>query len=82
MNTDIIVAILSGIVSIIVTVITVVSSSNKTRQEIRIQMAVHEEKIKTLSDEVRKHNDFASRLPVLEEKVDSLTGRVLKLEDR
>ena len=82
MNTEIIVAILSGIVSIIVTVITVVSSSAKTREELRVQMAVHEQQIKTLSDEVRRHNDFASRLPVLEEKVDSLSGRVLKLEDR
>lgn len=82
MNTEIIVALLTGAVSILTTVITVVSANSRTRSEIRTQLAVQEQKVTTLTEEVRRHNDFATRLPVLEEKVESLEGRVDRLEGR
>lgn len=80
MNSAVIAALISGAATILVTIITVVSTNAKTRSEITTKLAVQETKLQTLTEEVRHHNDFASRIPVLEEKVDSLAGRVSTLE--
>lgn len=80
MNSAVIAALISGAATILVTIITVISTNAKTRAEIRTKLEVQEVKVTALTDEVRRHNDFASRIPVLEEKVDSLAGRVANLE--
>lgn len=80
MNSAVIAALISGAATILVTIITVISTNAKTRSEITTKLAVQEQKITTMTDEVKKHNDFASRIPVLEEKVDSLSHRVDTLE--
>lgn len=82
MNVEIIVALLTGVVSVLTTVITVVSANSRTRSEIRTQLAVQEQRVTTLTEEVRRHNNFASRLPVVEEKVEALSGRLDRLEGR
>ncbi len=43
--------------------------------------AVTDTKLEELTREVRQHNNFAQRVPVLEEKVDDITRRVANLED-
>ena len=43
--------------------------------------AVTETKIEELTREVREHNNFARRVPVMEEKVDNIEKRLDKLED-
>ena len=80
MNSAVIAAVISAVATILVTIITVISTNAKTRATITTQLAVQETKLQTLTEEVRHHNDFASRIPVLEEKVDSLAGRVSNLE--
>lgn len=80
MNSAVIAAVISAVATILVTVITVISTNAKTRSEITTKLAVQETKLAGLTDEVRSHNNFASRIPVLEEKVDSLAGRVATLE--
>ena len=42
--------------------------------------AVTDEKIAELTREVREHNDFAKRIPVLENDIETLYKRVDKLE--
>lgn len=58
-------------------VILTVRASNKTlladiKTEMQVNNAVQDEKIAELTREVRKHNEFATRVPVLEEKVRNL----------
>ena len=43
--------------------------------------AVTEAKIEELTREVREHNNFAKRMPVMEEKVENIEKRLDKLED-
>ena len=43
--------------------------------------AVTETKIEELTREVREHNNFAKRIPVMEEKVENIEKRLDKLED-
>ena len=75
MDTGIIVAIISGIVTIITTVITVMVGMRKASQQMAVSIAVSDTKIEELTREVREHNDFAKRVPVLEEKVRQLENR-------
>ncbi|MCQ2447432.1 MAG: hypothetical protein MJ073_00800 [Oscillibacter sp.] len=50
--------------------------SNRTAQ------AVSEEKISELTREVREHNHFAQRMPVVEEQIKTVCRRVEALERR
>lgn len=43
--------------------------------------AVTDTKINELTREVREHNNFARRMPVVEEKIDALEKRLDKVEN-
>ena len=55
---------------------------NKTVLTLEKQLAVISEQIKELTREVREHNDFAHRVPVLEQKIKSVSQRIDTLERR
>lgn len=80
MDASIIVAIISGIVTIITTVITVMVGMRKASQQMAVSIAVSDTKIEELTREVREHNDFAKRVPVLEEKMKVANNRIADLE--
>lgn len=80
MNEGIIVAIVSGLLTLAGTVLTVFAGMNKTAKNIEIVQAVTNEKIEHLTAEVKRHNDFGNRIPVIETKLDSLERRVEDLE--
>ena len=44
--------------------------------------AVVDEKIAELTREVRKHNNFAERMPVVEEQIKVINHRIQDLEDK
>lgn len=46
------------------------------------EIAVVKTQIESLSEEVRKHNNFAERIPVLEEKASAANRRLTDLENR
>lgn len=79
---EIIVAIISGAALIITEVLTIVISSNKTRQQLETQQAVSNTKIEELTREVREHNGFARRMPVVEEQIKVINHRLADLEKR
>lgn len=79
---EIIVAIITGLISLIGTIITVVVSSNKTMQEMRVNQAVTDTKITALTAEVREHNGFARRIPVIEEQIKVANHRIDDLEKK
>lgn len=51
-------------------------SDQKLDAKLEKYQAVTDEKISELTREVRKHNNFAERMPVLEEKINALEKRV------
>jgi len=75
------VALITGGVSLLGTVITILATSSKTAQDMKINQAVTDTKIEELTREVRKHNGFAERMPVVEEQIKVLNHRVQDLED-
>jgi primosomal protein N'' len=77
----IIVALITGGFSVLGVVLTNNHANNKMQTEIKTAQAVTKEQIKELTREVRTHNDFATRIPLLEREIDSLKGRVSSLEE-
>ena len=79
---SILTALIAGGLALIGTVITVAAESRKTEQHIKTHQAVTDEKIAELTREVREHNNFARRMPVVEEKIKNIECRVKNLETR
>lgn len=70
MAESIIVAIITGVL----TLVGVLISNSKSQ-------AVMETKVNELTREVREHNDFAKRIPVVEEQLKVANHRIADLED-
>ena len=66
-------AILVAMITSGVTLFGVILSNSKTA-------AVTNNEIKHLTEEVKKHNNFAQRIPVVEVQIEELTKRVEALE--
>ena len=78
MSEAILVALITGGISLIGTILTILQTSKKTEESFKIHQAVTDEKIENLTREVRKHNGFAERLPKLEQRVDDLEKHIAK----
>lgn len=77
---SVVVALITGGLSLIGVVFSVFASSRKTTAEFKTQQAVMEEKISELTREVREHNDFAHRIPVMQEQIKNLNDKVSIME--
>ena len=77
----VIVALITGGFSILAVALTNNHSNNKIHNEMATAQAVTKEQIKELTREVRTHNDFATRIPLLEQEVKNLKARVTSLEE-
>jgi hypothetical protein len=76
----VIVALITGGFSILAVVLTNNHANNKMQGEMKTVQAVTEERLKELTREVRTHNDFATRIPLLEQEIENLKIRVAALE--
>ena len=81
MDTSIIVVIISGVVTLLGTVLTVWASSRKTEHQIQVSQAVTTTQVQELTREVREHNNFARRMPVVEEQIKVINHRIDDLEE-
>ena len=68
--------------TIIGTTITAKASSNKRRTQIEIALAVLNSEFEELTREVREHNNFAKRMPVVEEQVNTLKEQIKNLQNK
>lgn len=79
---SIIVAIITGGISLVGVVISNISSNKKIETQLKIQQAVMDTKIDELTREVHMHNNFAQRVPVLEEQMKVSNHRIDDLEKK
>ena len=73
-------AVIVALITLAGTVITVLAASRKTDEHIRITQAVTDTKLDELTREVREHNNFAKRMPVVEEQIKVINHRIEDLE--
>ena len=76
----IIAAAITGLVSLAGVIITNIASNKKIENQLHTAQAVTDVKIDELTREVREHNNFAKRMPVVEQQIVDLTRRIDALE--
>lgn len=81
MADTIIVAIITGGLSLVGVVISSIASTRRMDSNLKTSQAVTETKLDELTREVREHNNFARRMPVVEEQIKVINHRVADLED-
>lgn len=67
-------SIIAAIITGVLTLIGVLVSNSKSQ-------AVIDTKLTNLTREVREHNNFAKRMPVVEEKIENINHRITDLEN-
>ena len=77
---EIIVACIAGIASVIGVVLTNRTANQKIAAKIETAQAVTDTKIEELTREVREHNNFARRVPVLENQIQDISRRLGNVE--
>ena len=65
----VLVSFITGFLALIGTIISSIGINKKNEQNIKINQAVTNEKLAELTREVREHNNFARRIPVVEEQI-------------
>ena len=78
----ILVALITGGLSLLGVVITNMMAARRAEQRMATAQAVTDTKIEELTREVRAHNNFAQRVPVLEEQIKVANHRITDLENR
>ena len=78
--TSIIGSIITGVLALVGVVITVLAGNSKTDKAIQTNQAVTDAKLEELTREVREHNNFARRVPVVEEQIKVINHRIEDLE--
>lgn len=88
MNDTITVALISGGASIMVGVLTLIGvlcsnrrSNRDIQSKLELAQGITDTKIEELTREVRLHNHFAERIPVLQEQLKVVNHRISDLED-
>lgn len=82
--TEIIVSIITGVLTLVGVCVTAWASNRRTGAEVTAKLdkaqAVTDERLTELTREVREHNNFARRMPVVEEQIKVINHRIADLE--
>ena len=86
---EIITAIIGAAASVAAVLISARATTAKVQQSLATSQAVTDQKIsnlqedlKELKDEVKEHNSYGRRLPVIEEQMQDVFRRLKRLEDK
>lgn len=77
---EIISSIIVGVLALAGVIVTNVSSNKAVEQKIVTSQEVMKTEVANLRKEVEKHNNFASRIPVVEEQIKVINHRINDLE--
>ena len=80
MSEAIVVALITGGLSLAGVVVTCLATARKSEKAAVVAQAVTDTKLEELTREVRLHNGFAQRMPVVEEQIKVINHRIEDLE--
>ena len=78
----ILVALITGGLSLLGVVITNMMAARRAEQRMVTAQAVTDARLEELTRKVRAHNNFAQRVPVLEEQIKVANHRITDLENK
>lgn len=67
---------ITGSLALVGVIVSNLMAARKTEMAIKINQAVTDTKIEELTREVREHNNFAKRMPVLEQKIEGIEEKI------
>lgn len=73
-------AAITGGLALVGIMLTNIQSNKKIEQQLEKSQAITDCKIEELTREVREHNNFARRMPVVEEQIKVINHRIQDLE--
>ena len=76
----IITGVITGGLALIGVIITSLTNHKTIENTLKINQAVMDTKLETLTDEVRKHNNFAVRVPIIEKDIEYLKHEVEEIK--
>lgn len=79
---EVISSIIVGGLALVGVILTNMQANKQVDQKLERNQAVMETKLENLTEEVRKHNNFAVKLPVLEEQIRAIAHRLENLEKK
>lgn len=86
MTEAIVVAVITGVLALVGSIVGSLATKDKVIQDIKTEVvknqAVTDTKIDELTREVREHNGFAKRMPVVEEQLKVANHRIEDLENK
>jgi hypothetical protein len=74
-------SIITGGLALVGVVFSNLSNNKKIENKLSTQQAVTDTKLEELTREVRAHNNFAQRVPVIEEQIKVANNRIKDLEN-
>lgn len=80
MGEGVLAALITGGLSLAGVIVSNLLAARKTEAAMRINQAVTDTKLDALTQEVREHNNFAKRMPVVEEQIKVMNHRIGDLE--
>lgn len=78
---SIIVALITGGLSLAGVIFSNMTNARRMEHKLETSQAVTDTKLEELTREVREHNNFARRVPVMEEQIKVINHRIQDLED-
>ena len=80
MTEAIIVALITGGLSLVGVVVTCLATAKKNEKQLEVSQAVMRTEITELTREVREHNNFAQRMPVVENEIKNIHSEIRELK--
>lgn len=77
----IVTALITGGLALVGTIISNKSTENKIQRQLEIKLAVTDTKLEELTREVREHNNFAKRMPVVESEIKHIEHEISDLKE-
>ena len=80
MSDAVVSALITGGLALIGVIISNLATAHKTETMLKVSQAVTDTRLDNLTNEVRSHNNFAVKVPVLEEQIRVINHRIADLE--
>lgn len=81
MSEAIVVALITGGMSLLGVVATCLATAKKSEKKQAVAQAVMQTELAELTREVRAHNNFAQRMPVVEQQIKAINAQIRELKD-
>ena len=82
MNATVAASLITGLLSLAGVMLSNLLSERRRENALRTAQAVTDEQLRELTREVREHNNFARRMPVVEEQIKVINHRIEDLEQQ